>query len=80
MSYEARALARRLEMVGRNLLQSCKTCGDHPTRIICVDPETDVVWSESIPASGCPDCGRAPDRDIALVMSVSESGESAHVI
>jgi hypothetical protein len=52
-------IARRLERLESNFGRGgCETCLDHPHRIIYEEPDTGVVWYESLPERGCPACGR----------------------
>lgn len=55
-------LVRRLEAIERVLASaSCPECSSAPVRIIATDPETGGQWySETMPETGCPTCGRAP--------------------
>jgi rubrerythrin len=58
---------RALERVYRPS-QRCQTCHGHPYRLVYRDPETDHVWKESMPDSGCPECGVPIARELVLVM------------
>ena len=49
----------------------CPSCGNAPSRLVFIDGRTNEVVSESVPESGCPDCGRQPYCEIHVV---SEEG------
>jgi hypothetical protein len=68
MSTSARRL-RALEAVYHPLAATCETCHGHPARLVYIDPDTDAVWHETMPETGCPDCG-APThpREHHLIM------------
>lgn len=52
----------RLERLERLIAsQTCPACSDVPVRIIATNPETGHAWySETMPESGCPECGKQP--------------------
>lgn len=52
--------------------ERCPTCGDHPFRVVYLDEETDQVLEESLPGAGCPACGRAIYRELAIVLDAAE--------
>lgn len=64
MSARLRRLARIEAAIGR--LNRCPVCGDHPTRILGIDPETGEATSETMPKRGCGECGRAPYRELQI--------------
>lgn len=48
-----RALERHLDTL------ACRSCGDHPVRIVSTDPETGQQWyADAMPETECPACGR----------------------
>ncbi len=47
---------RRLEVLWQRP-QACQTCHGHPSRIAFIDPDTGREWWESLPVTGCPECG-----------------------
>lgn len=49
------------------LQPGCRTCGNHPTRIVEIDGDRDEVLSETMPETGCPTCGRPVWRTIQIV-------------
>ncbi len=46
---------------------TCPTCLNRPSRVVTVHPITDETLSESMPASGCPVCGRGVFREYRVV-------------
>lgn len=57
-------LVRLEQFLGRH---TCQTCLNRPSRVVTVHPTTDETLSESMPASGCPTCGRGVFREYRLV-------------
>jgi len=61
-------LQSRLNRVANRLpRERCAWCGNHPSRLVCVDGVTSAVLSESMPDSGCSACGRVPFRTLVIV-------------
>jgi hypothetical protein len=46
---------------------ACPTCHNHPTRIVAIDEETGEETGASLPADGCPGCGRPIWRELQIV-------------
>lgn len=57
---------RHLEMIWPK--PQCSTCLGRPHRVVTIDPDTDVQMSETMPASGCPTCGRSIFREYHLLV------------
>lgn len=55
----------KLELVWRAPV--CPTCLGKPSRTVTVDPVTDDVLSESMPATGCPRCETPVFREYVLI-------------
>ena len=55
--------------------QKCQTCYGHPSRLTYADPDTGIVWWESLPESGCPECGRPIIREMRVGLPDDGSGE-----
>lgn len=72
MKYNLNQLNRRLEVLETVLRRPCQTCNDHPIRQVFVDPETETVWRENIPETGCPECGAPVFREMRIVVAESE--------
>lgn len=45
----------------------CPTCHGHPYRLVTLDPETVAVIAETLPATGCPTCGRPIQHEVRIV-------------
>lgn len=45
----------------------CLTCYNLPFRIVTIDGDTDEVTSETMPADGCPSCGRPVTAELHIV-------------
>lgn len=51
----------------------CPICLGRPHRIVMVDSVTDEVISETMPGTGCPDCGSSVYREYRLVADRSDA-------
>jgi hypothetical protein len=47
--------------------RTCQTCHGRPSRVVSIDPETGAETSATMPADGCPDCGRPVFREYQLI-------------
>jgi hypothetical protein len=47
--------------------RTCQTCSGHPSRIVYIDAETGAETGASMPADGCPACGRPVFREYQLI-------------
>lgn len=47
---------------------SCPVCLGKPSRVVTIDPVTDEVINESMPATGCPVCGKGVFREYLIVV------------
>ena len=45
----------------------CQTCSGRPSRVVCIDAETGAEIGATMPADGCPDCGRPVFREYQLI-------------
>lgn len=45
--------------------ERCWRCGNHPTRIVGIDAAGAMI-SETMPESGCPECGRPPVKSVEI--------------
>lgn len=64
----ARDLERRIARLEEKLgALKCPRCYGRPLRIVGIDPETNEERDETMPASGCPECGRPIVRTLQLV-------------
>ncbi|MBA2671956.1 MAG: hypothetical protein H0U67_16430 [Gemmatimonadetes bacterium] len=55
---------------------TCAACHGYPARIVYADPETEIPWHESIPPTGCPDCGTPPrGRELWVMIPQTDDGE-----
>ena len=53
--------------------RTCQTCSGHPSRIVSIDAETGAETGASMPADGCPACGRPVFREYQLIgMTVAD--------
>ena len=53
--------------------RTCQTCSGHPSRIVYIDAETGAETGASMPADGCPACGRPVFREYQLIgMTVAD--------
>ena len=64
-----RSRITRLEVLAR--AGTCQTCYDWPVRMTTVDPETGILLDESLPETGCPDCGRPIRHERVLVVAAT---------
>jgi endogenous inhibitor of DNA gyrase (YacG/DUF329 family) len=46
---------------------TCPTCNSHRTRIVSIDEHTGEEPGASLPADGCPTCGRPIRRERRIV-------------
>jgi endogenous inhibitor of DNA gyrase (YacG/DUF329 family) len=51
----------------------CPTCLGRPHRVVEVDRDTDAAISETMPETGCPDCGASVYREYRLVADRSDA-------
>lgn len=58
---------RKLEVVYQ-ASQKCPRCHGAPTRVVYEDPETREQWNESMPESGCLECGAPPFNELVIVL------------
>lgn len=70
----ARSPLTRLSALEHALsMQTCQTCYGHPSRIVTIDLETNAEIGETMPAGGCPECGRPIQREYRIIgMSLEE--------
>lgn len=64
------SIAAQLRQLNRHLADTrprCPTCGNWPTRLVGLDPETEEETSETMPATGCPTCGRPVRYQVCIV-------------
>lgn len=45
----------------------CDVCRNRPVRVVTIDGATDTVTSETMPADGCPACGRPVAAELHIV-------------
>jgi hypothetical protein len=60
----ARRLARLEYRYGHG---TCTLCYGYPVRLVGIDEDTGAGISESLPASGCPACGRPIRSELHIV-------------
>lgn len=61
-------MIRRLERLESSYGQgTCTLCYGHPVRLAGIDEDTGAEISESLPASGCPACGRPIRSELHIV-------------
>ncbi len=61
------SVARRLDRLEILCAPVCPQCHGRPSRLVGIDEETNEQTSETLPESGCPECGALPFRTILLV-------------
>jgi len=47
--------------------RTCQTCYGHPSRVVFIDAETGAETGATMPADGCPACGRPVFREYQLI-------------
>jgi len=47
--------------------RTCQTCHGRPSRVVSIDAETGEETGATMPADGCPDCGRPVFREYRLI-------------
>jgi hypothetical protein len=47
--------------------RTCQTCHGRPSRVVSIDAETGAETGATMPADGCPDCGRPVFREYQLI-------------
>jgi len=47
--------------------RTCQTCHGHPSRVVSIDASTGAETGATMPADGCPDCGRPVFREYRLI-------------
>lgn len=52
----------------------CSTCLGRPHRVVMVDMDTDEAISETMPGTGCPDCGASVYREYRIVVGCIADG------
>lgn len=61
---------KRLELRYRPV---CRTCGGWPGRVVVEDLDSGRT-DESVPRSGCPDCGTPPKETIKIIGEETDDG------
>ncbi len=53
--------------------RTCQTCHGRPSRVVSIDAETGAETGATMPAGGCPACGRPIQREYLIIgMSLEE--------
>ncbi len=47
--------------------RTCQMCNGRPSRVVYIDAETGAETGATMPADGCPDCGRPVFREYQLI-------------
>lgn len=59
----------------RQLNPPCATCKGLAMREAFVDPSTEIVWEETLPETGCPDCGAPIFHEYIIMLPQFEGDE-----
>jgi len=47
--------------------RTCQACHGRPSRVVSIDASTGAETGATMPADGCPDCGRPVFREYQLI-------------